>query len=528
MNENKTYRLTILLLFVIPIVIMGYKLFNTHFDWSDIVPLEEYKVTYEITYEGNNKPLSISSYIPESNEHQTISPAQNFTNFIGFSSRLYKSGRKAVWSAKKTKSQGLIRYSFNYRGTKMNYIIPDTLSLPSQYPAWMDSYLKATPDIQKDSSDITELADRLATDDFTVKEKITAFFNHVHQMPEQPFNGVTDAVTALRLNEASCNGKSRLLVALCRNQNIPARLAGGIILKRGRKKTSHQWVEIHLSGKWVPFDPLNGNFASLPANYLELYKGDKFLFSHSPNINFQYIFDIQKEKVHNPKMEESLQNGTWNAYSLWNILQKNGLPFNALRGILLLPLAALIITIFRNVIGIKTFGVFLPALIALSIQASGFWFGMASIILVSCLVALLNFPLERWGLLYFPKLSILLVGVVLCYLGISIFGSRLGLTGFESIALFPVVIMVITSERFSRAIVEDGYLEGFKALGQTLLITAVSYIIMSSTALQGIFLFFPETYLIIIACLLITGKWIGLRFTEYVRFHPLLIEKQQS
>ncbi|MEL7219627.1 MAG: transglutaminase family protein, partial [Pseudomonadota bacterium] len=97
-------------------------------------------------------------------------------------------------------------------------------------------------------------------------------------------------MTALRLGRASCNGKGRLFVALARTNGIPARLVGGVILNEGSKKTSHQWLEVLIEGRWVPFDPTNGHFATLPENYLRLYTGDHALFRHTRNINFDYLF----------------------------------------------------------------------------------------------------------------------------------------------------------------------------------------------------------------------------------------------
>ena len=81
----------------------------------------------------------------------------------------------------------------------------------------------------------------------------------------------TCSLTALRLGEASCNGKSRLLVALARNAGIPARLIGGLVLRRGSTRTSHQWAEAWVAGHWLPIDPTNHHFAELPAHCERLF-----------------------------------------------------------------------------------------------------------------------------------------------------------------------------------------------------------------------------------------------------------------
>ncbi len=155
---------------------------------------------------------------------------------------------------------------------------------------------------------------------------LKSIFNYTHSLEPRPFKGLTDALTAARLGEGSCNGKSRLFVALARRAGIPARLVGGLILDSGRKNTSHQWVEAYVGGYWIPFDPLNGHFASLPSNYLELYRGDKFLFSHTPNINFDYSFTIQKRLVANPSLVNELRFHPFNAYVAWQAFETIGIP----------------------------------------------------------------------------------------------------------------------------------------------------------------------------------------------------------
>ena len=46
---------------------------------------------------------------------------------------------------------------------------------------------------------------------------------------------LTDARSAFEEQEASCNGKSRLFVALCRAHMIPARMVGGIMPTKRKK-----------------------------------------------------------------------------------------------------------------------------------------------------------------------------------------------------------------------------------------------------------------------------------------------------
>ncbi len=70
------------------------------------------------------------------------------------------------------------------------------------------------------------------------------------------------AATALdvaRLRRGDCSEHAVLLAALARAQGIPARLLSGLVYagmdRRGHPRFMyHMWTEMHLSGRWIPFD----------------------------------------------------------------------------------------------------------------------------------------------------------------------------------------------------------------------------------------------------------------------------------
>ena len=68
---------------------------------------------------------------------------------------------------------------------------------------------------------------------------------------------------------------------------------------------------------------------------------------------------------------------------------------------------------------------------------------------------------------------------------------------------------------------EEGFLDALKLQAQTLLLTIICYLVFAPEFLVGYFLTFPETYAMIAGLLLLLGRWIGLRMTEYIRFKAL-------
>ncbi|MEM9650184.1 MAG: 7TM domain-containing protein, partial [Bacteroidota bacterium] len=372
---------------------------------------------------------------------------------------------------------------------------------------------------------ISQLAKNLKQGTSSDRETVQALFDYVHKIPSAPIITLTDALSALERNEASCNGKSRLLVALSRNLGYPARIKGGIILTESNKRTSHAWTELFINGAWIPFDALNGHFAYLPANYLELYEGDAFLVTHSPGIQFDYSYEISKQEAL-PMLNEEMEDvEKVTAFSLWGLVKNKSISKKNLFLLLMLPLGGLIVALLRNIVGIRTFGVFLPVLIAFSLLETGFTTGMALFLFLILFVGLITRPFDAMGLLHTPKLVISLTLMVLVMAMGNYLGITLGIAWLSSLTLFPTIILTISAERFSKLIVEDGFQKATSTLVQTLLAVGVCFLFFSIKGLDAILILFPELLLLVISTCMVLGRYMGLRWTELFRFQPLLNSK---
>jgi len=518
----KTYRIYAIGLISVAVLIVSIKILFWDYSFQRFLPKTRYEVTCMMSFEGFNEAVSIRTYLPQSNERQTITEEINSSPSMGFSIEPSSAGKQGVWQADLVSGNNQVIYTFHFLGSSRKYVMDSTLTVTDHYPRLFDQYLEATPEIQVNHPRIREIYQDLVGDEQRIVPILRSIHAYTNSLTPRPYKGLTDALTAAKLGEASCNGKSRLFVALARSANIPSRLVGGLILENGTKKTSHQWVEAYIAGEWVPFDPLNDHFASIPFNYVSLYRGDEFLFSHTPGINFDYSFTTKSRLSSNPLLLSELKSHPFNAYELWEAFENIGVPIGLLKIILLLPLGALIVAIFRNVIGMNTFGVFLPALIAVASRETGLWYGIVAYLLVIGVVSLVHFPLEKWGILYTPKLVIMLICVVILFLLISYFAIGTGMIALAYVTLFPIVVLTISAERFARTIEEEGFPQALMITLQTLVVVLFAYYAMNSRSMEALFLAFPEVFLAIIGLNILLGRWIGLRMMEYFRFRTLI------
>ena len=126
------------------------------------------------------------------------------------------------------------------------------------------------------------------------------------------------------------------------------------------------------------------------------------------------------------------------------------------------------IALFKNVVGLKTFGVFLPILIAFTLVPTGYFVGMFLFLMMLVIVAILSRFLNTFQLLYTPKVVVILTFVITIMLITVSVGLAYNIDFLMALTLFPIIIVSIASERFARAIEEDGFQDAAIKLLQTL------------------------------------------------------------
>ncbi len=191
------------------------------------------------------------------------------------------------------------------------------------------------------------------------------------------------------------------------------------------------------------------------------------------------------------------------------------------RVLFMIPLGAFLVVILRNVVGFITFGTFMPVLIALAFRETDLLWG---IILFSLLISLgvaVRFYLERLKLLLVPRLSAVLIVVVLLMVMLSVLTHNLGLERGISLALFPMVIITMTIERMSIVWDELGAKAALKQGVGTLAVSSVIYLIVCSENLEHIIFVFPELLLVVLAATILMGRYSGYRLLELKRFSVL-------
>lgn len=502
-----------------------WRLSTVNSEMNALLPERHYQFIAGMQLQGHGEDVSVRMTLPIETEGQSVRNESFQSSDFPFSIENSPKSRYGVWTGEQINGQQNLGYSCIVRTSHEHYELADVLALPESYPSQLQPYLLSTETIQADDDEIAELFEKIVPPD--QRDNVTAIIQRAYaycrdSIKSAKITGTTDALTCLRLQEASCGGKSRLFAALLRHADVPARLVGGLILKNGTWTSSHLWVDAWIAGRWVPFCTLNDYFAEKPRKYLVLYYGELPLIRHTRDINFRYSFTAESVLAAPANIS-----GVGGLMNLWGLFEQVHIPIELLRIILLFPIGALVVTFSRNLLGVLTFGVFAPALLAVAFQGTGLFWGVLLFIVILAVGTLLRLFLEHFQLLQTPRLGVMLTVTSLIMLGIAILGAAKDLTFFSRVSLFPLVIISMTIERFSVMAEEEGIRAAIKVGVMTILVACFSYAVMRLEVLGSIVLAFPETQLLVLALFFIIGRWPGLRLLEYIRFREFILEHKR-
>ena len=334
-----------------------------------------------------------------------------------------------------------------------------------------------------------------------------------------------DENTALFLAAGRSLGQRvEIAVSLLETGGISARAAYGLYLEEGERHAQFSPVlEVWDGDSWLWFSPETGE-EGLPENVLIWWDGDKPLIDVVGGSNPEVEISTWRNTVDALQLAERRADARQSRVMDFSLLRLP-LQIQAVYQILLLvPIGAFIMVLLRNVIGVKTFGTFMPVLVALAFRETRLVAGLVLFVLVVALGVGLRFLLDRLRLLLVPRLAAVLILVVLCLLTVSILSHQLGFETGLSVALFPLVILTIAIERMSIVWEEVGPTEAIQQGLGTLAVAALAYLVMSLSHVEYLVFVFPEILLLLLAAVLLLGRYSGYRLLELVRFRALVAD----
>lgn len=500
------------------LLLFAYKLFGLGLTVVPSNPEGVWQVELAMSVRGSGAG-AVKAALPTSETHQIVFDETASSDGLSLSIEHDGPGRIGVWSGD---FQGIRRivYSFRARLTGGDFELP-VAPHRIEIPASVAEFLRPTPAFPSEAPAIAPLLEELVLppeDDPSGRLRtLLAFIEH---RVATESDGPRDALLTLAEREGSPEGKGRLLVTLLRAVDIPARLVAGLELEEAKTPDVVRWVEVWLNGEWIPVSATGVFFANRPQNLLALRYGQGDLVSPINVAAADARYSALKERLGPQELANMMipDNTLFASLSLYRL----PLPAQrALRLLLLLPLGALLVAMFRNFVGLRTFGTFLPILVSLALRETQLLVGLGMLCLVVGLGVVTRRFLEGLRLLVVPRLSFLLCVVILFVVLIALLGEGFGARDFFAGVVFPIVVVTMLIERFSLVTAEEGLREALQRFLHTGVIAVASYPLFTSTAAEHLMFGFPELVLVVMGLLVFIGGYTGFRLTDIIRFRLL-------
>ena len=313
--------------------------------------------------------------------------------------------------------------------------------------------------------------------------------------------------------------RTEIFVHLLSMAGVPSKRVGGLILEDGRRNQSLiPLVRVFLDEQWQlhnaetteldPEIPLLIWLQDSPGLLdVEGGRGSDITFS---------ISRINKSALQEAKA--SLSDSDLFNSGLYNLPVAEQ---NLFKGILLLPIGALVVVFLRIIIGIKCSGTFMPILIATSFIQTELLNGVLGFLVIVSTGLVIRSYLSHLNLLLVSRISavvILVIGMIVLF---TIIAFKLGLSDAMTITFFPMIILAWTIERMSILWEEEGGKEVLIQGGGSLIVAVVAYLMMDNTLIRHWAFNFLGVHALIMAAILLMGQYTGYRLLELRRFRPL-------
>ena len=206
----------------------------------------------------------------------------------------------------------------------------------------------------------------------------------------------------------------------------------------------------------------------------------------------------------------------------------NGISSQTLDLLITITILATIVSIARYIFGSKTYGIYVPIILAIAYSYTGLKYGLATTILV-VIVTLLSYSiLKKIRMHYITRIAInyclLSIALVIFFLVIHRYG--LGLENMSQIPPLAFISIAALSDFFIKQYVQKSLKNSVALLFSTVLVAAIGWYVITRDTISAYTLNNLWIVPLLILINLAIGQFKGLRIKDLFRFSSILEEKE--
>ena len=467
-----------------------------------------YKIGAEISFEGKDKPVLVSMALPEPQEGIQILSEDVASSGFGYAEAQTETGKRAEWSKR------------NVSGTQILYYSIEVFMEPGDFKPTLPlvSYEQKTETLS-DLPDTLRDTAKILLDDVRSRSADTHSFaaQLIHD-----FNAKEPSQAVKILLAQGGESKLELISRLLRYRKILVRKIHGIYLESDRRNIAlTPMLEVYDGHKWQLYDLKKGK-VTRDKNFFVWQQGGASLIDVTGAKKSHIRFSLNERQVPVEYLldkQELLKKAAVLDFSLFSLPVSEQ---NAYRHILLVPFGALVVVLLRILGGLRTSGTFMPVLIALAFMETTLSAGLIMFILIVGTGLVIRSYLSSLNLLLVARISAVMIVVIMIMSFMSILSFKLGIKEVLTVTFFPMIILAWTIERMSILWEEEGAKEVFIQGGGSLIVAIFAYFAMTDPFVSHIAFNFPELLLVVLALIIMLGRYSGYRVSELIRFRSMV------
>ena len=467
-----------------------------------------YKVGAEISFEGKKKAVLVSMAIPEAQDGIQILSEDVASSGFGYAQAQTAHGKRAEWSKRKVEGPQILYYSLEVM------IEPgETNPKPPIESA------------EQKSESLSDLPNTLINTAKILLDDVRSRSADTHSFAAQliqEFNEKEPSQAAKILLAQGGEAKIDMIYRLLQYRHIRVQKIHGLYLESARRNIAlTPMLEVYDGKDWQLYD-LNKGKVTRDKNFFIWKQGGDSLLDVTGAEKSNIRFSINERQVPVQYLldkKELLDKAAILDFSLFSLPVSEQ---NAYQHILLVPFGALVVVLLRVLVGLRTSGTFMPILIALAFMETTLVAGLIMFILIVGIGLVIRSYLSNLNLLLVARISAVMIVVIMIMSFMSILSFKLGIKEVMTITFFPMIILAWTIERMSILWEEEGPKEVFIQGGGSLVVATFAYFVMSDAFVSHMAFNFPELLLVVLAMIILLGRYSGFRLSELIRFRSMV------
>ena len=446
-----------------------------------------------------NMPITVSLSLPEDTTGYKLYFEQSVSAGYGFN-MIQKDGvKRGEWSVREAKG----KQTLYYKAQIVQDFLDDIPVKEQKFkPNNIDDILWSAAELVA-AKDILAQAYAKSSDDISFARELIKILSNIEAKQEG---------SLLLVNRNYIDVLSKLL----NDADITHRISLALELEDARRNQSLTAViEVYAKDNWILFDPKN-RLEEGKKNFFLWSRGSKSLVEVIGGTNATVSFSMVKQNM--PALELAQAHFDESGFGIFSIHRLPIEEQSLFKILLLLPIGALITVFMRLLIGVKTSGTFMPVLIAMAFLQTSLFLGMINFVVLVAIGLLLRGYLSKLNLLLVARIATIIVIVIFLVAFMTLIGYEMGFNTGMSVAFFPIIILAWTIERMSILWEEEGAKEVLTQGSGSLFVAVLAYMAMSNGYVAHLFFNFPELHLIVIALMILMGRYTGYRLLELRRF----------